>query len=701
MSPIKRKNKVKSTKSEKPQKNSLIKTVKAKEKKKVKKSKIVSRKTETKPGKILVPEKPIKKKGIKKALKPVSKVSAATVTSVPKKPAKKIASQSEIKPVSSPQIKIAPAVKPFPPKPAVPRQKIKIDESITVSDLASKMNIRPAELIKKMMLSGILLTINQRVATDVASVVAGKFGYDVEVVPLYGDVEEEVEEDKSKLVHRAPIVTIMGHVDHGKTSLMDAIRLSNVVASEAGGITQHIGAYKVKTPGGEIVFLDTPGHEAFTAMRARGAQVTDIVVLVVAADDGVMPQTIEAIDHARAANVPIIVAINKIDMPAANVQKVKQELSNQNLQPEDWGGKTITVEVSAKKRIGIEKLLELILLQAEIMELKANPKRPALGVIVEAKVSSKQGPVATVLIKTGTIKVGDYFVAGTSSGKVRAMHNDRGKRLFEAGPSTPVEIMGFQWAPQSGDKFFVVNDEKEARNISEIRQQSRRDEKLSRRKHLTLEDFHKNRISGKAKELALILKADVRGSVEVLRDSLEKLSTSEVTLKIIHSGIGGINDSDVILAAASDAVIIGFNVRSETTALSLAQREEVEIKTYRIIYEAINEVKAAMEGLLEPDKKEVYVGRARVLKTFKVAKTGTIAGCLVIDGKISRTGGARLLRDNAIIYEGKLASLKRFKDDVKEVEKGFECGTMLENFGDIKEGDVIESFAIELVKRKL
>lgn len=732
----KKNNKVKTGKSEKPKKPiskaSSVKTTKEKVKSvvgataategsprgrssvrvKIKKPKTKKLPKVVKAVPITIEEKQVEissvKPEIKKEPRPVKKIAKPVIPPVSVKPQEKLSeakvpSKPEIKPEPLPPAAVKPPVivKPVSPKPVIPLPKIKIDESITVSGLASKMNIKPVELIKKMMLSGILLTINQRVAMDVASVVAGEFGYDVEVVPLYGAVEEEVEEDKSALIHRAPIVTIMGHVDHGKTSLMDAIRLSNVVASEAGGITQHIGAYKVKTVGGEIVFLDTPGHEAFTAMRARGAQVTDIVVLVVAADDGVMPQTIEAIDHARAANVPIIVAINKIDMPAANVQKVKQELSNQNLQPEDWGGKTITVEVSAKKRIGIEKLLELILLQAEIMELKANPKRLALGVIVEAKISPKQGPVATVLIKTGTIKVGDYFVAGSAYGKVRAMHNDKGKRLLEAGPSTPVEMMGFQWAPQSGDKFFVVKDEKEARNISEIRQQSRRDEKLTRRKHLTLEDFHKNLVEGKAKELALILKADVRGSVEVLRDSLEKLSTSDVTLRIIHSGIGGINDSDVILAAASDAVIIGFNVRSETTALALAQREEVEIKTYRIIYEAINDIKAAMEGLLEPDKKEVYVGRARVLKTFKVAKVGTIAGCLVIDGKISRAGGGRLLRDNAIIYEGKLASLKRFKDDVKEVEKGFECGMMLENFGDIKEGDVIESFAIELVKRKL
>lgn len=661
--------------------------------------KIEVRKPRTKPS--AKPKKEIKT--VKKVVKSVAPISAPAVSV---KPAKKIPSaplKTEIKPTELPKIEPAAGVtrKPLPPKPVVPRPKIKIDETITVSALASKINVKPSELIKKMMISGILLTINQRISTDVAAVISGEFGYDVEIVPLYGATETEVEEDKSKLKPRAPIVTIMGHVDHGKTSLMDAIRLSNVAEKEAGGITQHIGAYKVKTPGGEIVFLDTPGHEAFTAMRARGTQVTDIVVLVVAADDGVMPQTVEAIDHARAANVPIIVAINKIDIPTANVQKVKQELVTQNLQSEDWGGKIITVEVSAKKRLGIEKLLELILLQSEMMELKSNPDRSASGVIIEAKVSKKQGPVATVLIKTGTIKVGEYFVAGTSSGKVRAMHNDKGKRLLEAGPSTPVEIMGFQWAPQSGDKFFVVKDEKEARNISEIRQQSKRDEKLSHRKHLTLEDFHKNLVSGKAKELALIIKADVRGSVEVLRDSLEKLSTSDVTVKIIHFGIGGINDSDVILAAASDAVIIGFNVRSETTALAIAQREEVEIKTYRIIYEVINDVKAAMEGLLEPDKKEIYVGRARVLKTFKIAKVGTIAGCLVIDGKIARHGGARLLRDSAIVFEGKISSLKRFKDDVKEVEKGFECGAMLESFSDIKEGDVIESFAIELVKRKL
>ncbi|MFH1541119.1 MAG: translation initiation factor IF-2 [Elusimicrobiota bacterium] len=709
-----------------------------KEKEKTKKSKTVktiSEKIKAKPKKIKVKKtvlsspKPKKKiKSVKEVVIPSVSQPSLVVSEKPlEKPLEKIISvqpvQPEIKPtiaaaipkITPPNIISQPPQPPLQqqsqqqpiipvPKPiAVPRPKIKIDESIAIPDLALKMNVKPIELIKKMMVSGILLTINQRITTDVASLVADEFGYDVEIIPLYGttELESEIEQDNSKLLHRAPIVTIMGHVDHGKTSLMDAIRSSNVVAQEAGGITQHIGAYKVKTPGGEIVFLDTPGHEAFTAMRARGANVTDIVILVVAADDGIMPQTIEAIDHARAANVPIIVAINKIDMPAANIQKVKQELSNQNLQPEDWGGKTITVEISAKKLIGIEKLLELILLQAEIMELKANPNRSALGVIVEAKVSSKQGPVATVLIKTGTIKVGDCFVAGTSYGKVRAMHNSKGKRLFEAGPSTPVEIMGFQWAPQSGDKFFAVSNEKQARTISDIRQQSRRDEKITRRKHLTLEDFHKNFIDGKAKELALIIKADVRGSVEVLRDSLEKLSTSGVAVKIIHSGIGGINDSDIILAAASDAVIIGFNVRTETSSIAIAQREGVEIKTYRIIYEIINDVKSAMEGLLDPDKKEVYAGRARVLKVFKIAKTGTIVGCMVIDGKISRVGNTRLLRDNTIIYEGKLASLKRFKDDVKEVEKGFECGVVLENFADIKENDVIESFAIELVKRKL
>lgn len=659
--------------------------------------------------------KPVDEKTIPPlAAKTTTVVAAPAAVDIPRKKTvriKKITVADKTEPVPSVTAAIVsppPSVKPVaaapaaPVKPVVPRLKLRVDETVTVSELAAKMNIKSSELIKKLMSMGVLATINQRIGTDAVTLVAPEFGYDVEVVPLYGEREEaEEEETKEKLKPRPAIVTIMGHVDHGKTSLMDAIRESNIVEKESGGITQHIGAYKVKTPKGEIVFLDTPGHEAFTAMRARGAQVTDIVILVVAADDGVMPQTIEAIDHARAAGVPIIVAINKIDMAAANLQKVKQELANQNLLPEDWGGKTITVEISAKKRIGIDKLLEMLLIQAEMMELKANPDKKAVGIVVEARVSSKKGPVATVLIKSGSIKIGDYFVAGTVYGKVRAMHNDRKKRLLSAGPSTPAEIMGFQRAPQSGDKFFVIADEKEARHISEIRQQLKRDERLSRRHHLTLEDFHKNVVEGKVKELKLILKADVRGSVEVLRDSLEKLSTKDVVIKTIHSGIGGINNSDVVLAAASDAVIIGFNVRSEISAMAIAQKEDVEIKTYRIIYEVVDEVKAALEGLLEPDKKEVYLGRAKVLKTFKAAKIGTIAGCSVIDGKILRTGNARLLRDNIIIFDGKIASLKRFKDDVKEAEKGFECGIVLHGFGDIKVGDLIESYTIELVKRKL
>ncbi|OGS45733.1 MAG: translation initiation factor IF-2 [Elusimicrobia bacterium RIFOXYD2_FULL_34_15] len=689
-----------------------LETVASKEEKK---PKIIAKKTkeksieETKLKKTTIVEKP-KKTEEKKVPEKIQEIQKETEVKKPATGKKTITYFPEnvkapvtrhIEHPKKPEIVPAETVSVPVEKSAVTRPKIKIDETITVSELATKMNVKTVELIKKLMSLGVLATINQRIGRDVVSLIASEFGYDVEIVPLFGEREVEEKEDVAKLKPRAPIVTIMGHVDHGKTSLMDAIRESNVAEKEAGGITQHIGAYKVKTQNGEIVFLDTPGHEAFTAMRARGAQATDIVILVVAADDGVMPQTVEAIDHARAANVPIIVAINKVDLPTANVQKVKQELSGHNLLSEDWGGKIITVEVSARKNTGIDKLLELILLQSEIMELKANPDKKATGVIVEAKVSPKVGPVATVLVKNGTLKVGDFIIAGTSYAKVRAMHNDKGKRLLEAGPSTPVEMMGFQWAPQSGDKFFTVSDEKEARSISEMRQQLRRDERLTKSRHLTLEDFHKNMIEGKAKQLNLIIKADVRGSVEVLRDSLEKLATKDVAVKIIHFGIGGVNDSDVILAAASDAVIIGFNVRSETSAMILAQKEEIEIKTYRIIYEVINDVKAAMEGLLEPDKKEVYLGRARVLKIFKVAKLGTIAGCTVIDGKITRTGGARLLRDNTIVFEGKLGSLKRFKDDAKEVEKGFECGLMLEGFSDVKIGDVIESFAIELVKRKL
>ena len=671
-------------------------------------------------------ELPKEKKVIKPA-EPKIKAKTAVVTEAkvteikkaaePVKP-QQAAQPQQIRPQQAAQPQPQPSIQPKPAQPAQPvqpvqpqrevrpaapqpRTKIKIDETITVSALANKMNVKVTELIKKMLLMGIIASINQRIDTDVAALVAAEFSYDVEVVPLYGEVENEKEEDTAKFKPRSPIVTIMGHVDHGKTSLLDAIRKTNVAEKEFGGITQHIGAYKVKTPHGEIVFLDTPGHEAFTAMRARGAQVTDIVILIVAADDGVMPQTIEAIAHAKAAGIPIIAAINKIDVAGVNIQKVKQELANQGLSPEDWGGKTITVEISARKNIGIDKLLDLILLQAEMLELKANPDKQASGVVIEARISKGVGPVATVLIKSGTLRIGDYFVAGTSYGKVRAMRDDKKKHIKEAGPATPVEVIGFQTLPLSGDKFVVADDEKKARHISEIRQQLKRDERLSSKKHLTLESFHKDFAEGKAKELNLILKADVRGSAEVLRDSLEKLSTKEVSVKIIHSGIGGINDSDVILAAASDAIIIGFNVRQETSAIAIAQRESVEIKTYRIIYDAINDVKAAMEGLLEPTQKELYLGRAKILKVYKIEKIGNIAGCSVIDGKISRTGKVRLLRDNTIIFEGKLSSLKRFKDDVKEVEKGFECGLTLDGFNDIKEGDIVESYTFELVKRKL
>jgi len=583
-----------------------------------------------------------------------------------------------------------------------PARVVKIDETITVSELASKIGVKVNELIKKLMDQGILATINQRLDIDTATLAAAEFGFGVEVVPLYGEeLLEEEEEDESLLRLRPPIVTIMGHVDHGKTSLLDAIRESKIIAKESGGITQHIGAYHVSLERGDIVFLDTPGHEAFTAMRARGAQVTDIIVLVVAADEGVKPQTVEAIDHARAAGVPILVAVNKIDLPNANAEKVKQELSKYNLVPEDWGGKTIFVEVSAKEKIGLDNLLEMILLEAEMLELKGNPNKKARGTVIEARLDKQRGPVATVLVQSGTLGVGDAFVSGFSAGKVRAMINDRGKKIKSIGPSLPAEVLGFSSLPQAGDKFYALDSDKAARQISEIRQRIRREEVLFRRRRITLEDLHEQIALGKLKELKIIVKADVQGSVEALCDSLQKLSTQEITLNIVHRGVGGINESDVMLAAASNAIIIGFNVRPEASAEELAEKEGVDIHTYRIIYEAVEETKKAMEGLLEPEFKEIPLGRAEVRRTFRIPKVGMVAGCSVAKGKISRQSKVRLLRDNIIIYEGKISSLKRFKDDVREVESGFECGVALEGFNDIKENDILEAFTLEKIARKL
>lgn len=583
-----------------------------------------------------------------------------------------------------------------------PAKIIKIDETITVSELASKMEVKVSELIKKLMSQGILATINQRLDMDTATLGAGEFGFGIEVVPLYGEeLLEEKKEDKSLLQPRPPIVTIMGHVDHGKTSLLDAIRESKIIAKESGGITQHIGAYRVSAGKGHIVFLDTPGHEAFTAMRARGAQVTDIIVLVVAADEGAKPQTTEAIDHARAAGVPILVAVNKIDLPNANVEKVKQELSQYNLVSEEWGGKTIFVEVSAKERIGLDNLLEMILLEAEMLELKANPNKKARGTVIEARLDKQRGPVATVLVQSGTLEVGDPFVSGFSAGKVRAMIDDRGRKVKSIGPSIPAEVLGFSSLPQAGDKFYTLDSDKAAKEISEIRQRTRREEILSRRRRVTLEDLHEQIALGKLKELKIIVKADVQGSVEALCDSLQKLSTHEITLNVVHRGVGGINESDVMLGAASNAIIIGFNVRPVPSAEELAEKEGVDIHTYRVIYEAVEETKKAMEGLLEPEFKEIPLGRAEVKRTFRVPRVGVVAGCSVAKGKITRQSKVRLLRDNVIIFEGKISSLKRFKDDVREVDVGFECGVGLENFSDIKENDILEAFTLEKIARKL
>ena len=583
-----------------------------------------------------------------------------------------------------------------------PGKIVKIDETITVSELASKMEVKVSELIKKLLSQGILATINQRLDMDTATLAAGEFGFGIEVVPLYGEeLLEEKKEDASLLQARPPIVTIMGHVDHGKTSLLDAIRESKIISKESGGITQHIGAYHISVDKGDIVFLDTPGHEAFTAMRARGAQVTDIIVLVVAADEGAKPQTIEAIDHARAAGVPILVAVNKIDLPNANVEKVKQELSQYNLVSEDWGGKTIFVEVSAKEKTGLDNLLEMILLEAEMLELKANPSKKARGTVIEARLHKQRGPVATVLVQSGTLEVGDPFVSGFSAGKVRAMIDDRGRKVKSISPSMPGEVLGFSSLPQAGDKFYALDSDRAAREISEIRQRTRREEILSRRRRITLEDLHEQIALGKLKELKIIVKADVQGSVEALCDSLQKLSTHEITLNVVLRGVGGIKESDVMLGAASNAIIIGFNVRPGPSAEELAEKEGVDIHTYRVIYEAVEETKKAMEGLLEPEFKEIPLGRAEVKRTFRIPRVGLVAGCSVAKGKITRQSRVRLLRDNVIIYEGKISSLRRFKDDVREVDAGFECGVGLENFDDVKENDILEAFTLERIARKL
>ncbi len=596
-------------------------------------------------------------------------------------------------------------VKPKGAAPAVEKKPIVIGETITVQELAGKMKKSPAEVIKKLMALGVLATINQEIDHETATIVAGEFGYEVQVkVELDEEalLHQEQEDDPARLQPRPCVVTVMGHVDHGKTSLLDAIRETNVTATEVGGITQHIGAYQVEHNNKKITFIDTPGHEAFTAMRARGASVTDIAVLVVAADDGVMPQTVEAINHAKAANIPIIVAINKIDKPEADVERVKRQLTEYELVPEEWGGQIICVPVSAKTRQGLDELLEMILLVAEISDLKANPDRPARGTIIEAELDKGRGPVATVLVQNGTLHVGDSVVAGTAAGRVRAMTDHLGRRLKSAGPSMPVEVLGFSEVPQAGDILYVVADEKTARQIAAKRILRKREEETrATAARVSLDDLFRQIKEGQVKELNIILKADVQGSVEALKKALESLSTDEVRVNIIHSGVGLISETDILLASASNAIVLGFNVKADINARKAAEAEKVDIRTYRVIYEAINDVKAAMSGLLEPEYREVVIGQAEVRKIFKISKVGTIAGCYVKEGKLTRDAKVKLIRDGTIVYEGKLDSLKRFKDDVREVQEGYECGLALENFNDIKEGDVIEAITTETIKREL
>jgi translation initiation factor IF-2 len=628
---------------------------------------------------------------------------------------------------SQPQRPQVPGYRPPPPRPSGPRpsgprreaarsspvatapaapppitRTITLAEGMTVADLATKLDVKAKDVLKKLMDRRLMMTINSTLDNETATAIAREFGADVKMQTFEEELLQVEAEDYNAedLVTRAPVVTVMGHVDHGKTTLLDAIRETRVAEREAGGITQHIGAYSVQVNDRNVVFLDTPGHEAFTMMRARGARVTDVVVLVVAADDGVMPQTKEAIDHARAANVPILVAINKIDKPNANPDRVKKELSDLGLVPEDWGGQTVMVPVSAKKRENIPLLLEMVLLVTELSELKANPKRNASGTVLEAKLDKGRGPVATILVQDGTLRVGDTFIAGTIVGKVRALMDDRGRPIKAAAPATPVEVLGLGGLPQPGDAFQALADAAKARQIAHYRQSQAKDKALGAKGgRLTLESLQQQIAEGGMKELPIIIKADVQGSAEVLADTLTKLSDERVKIRIIHSGVGAINESDVLLAAASNAIVIGFNVRPDRNASDVAERDKVDIRLHSVIYNVVDEMKKAMSGLLEPTLREVRIGSAEVRETFKVPKFGTIAGCMVTEGRITRAGDtqARLLRDNVVVFEGKIGSLRRFKDDVSEVKAGFECGIGFERYNDLKVGDVIEAFVVERV----
>lgn len=615
----------------------------------------------------------------------------------------------EPKPVIEKPIEpVPPKVIPPPPTPpiSVPKElkPLELNLPITVKDLSVKLQDKPSVLIKHLMDMGVMVGINQTLAEQVVINICKSYGFQVKKALGKEEIALAIHQEKD-LPHllkiRAPVVTLMGHVDHGKTSLLDATRKSKLTELESGGITQHIGAYKVILPKGSITFLDTPGHEAFTAMRARGARITDIVVLVVAADDGVMPQTVEAIDHAREANVPIIVAINKIDKPQANIDRVKKQLSELNLKPEDWGGSTITVPVSAKTNQGIDELLEMILLQAEMMELKANYDKPAKGVVIESKLNKGKGYVSTFLVQSGTLHLNDNLIIGKLYGKVRAMFDDRGRSVTEAMPSTPIEVLGISGVPEGGEQFFVVEDEKTARSIASQRQEKEKLAQVKTIKRISLEDLYTEIKEGKIKELKVILKADVKGSLEAIKESFKKLDTAEIKLNIIHEGTGPINISDVILASASNALILGFHVKPDEKAKGLADKEGIDIRTYNIIYELSNDLKSALEGMLEPEIKKVFLGRAEVRKIFQLSRAGTVAGCFVVKGKILRNAEISLVRNGGVIFEGKISSLKRFKDDVRDVSEGFECGISIGGFQDIKEGDIIEAYEIKKIARRL
>lgn len=613
---------------------------------------------------------------------------------IKKAPQRQRAARASVNKMSAPQKQPRPK-----PQPIV----VSIPDEISVGELASRMKKSATEIIKKLMILGVMASVSQVIDFDTASLVAEELGAKVEREIVLSDEdillkEFEVADKPEDLVPRSPVVVVMGHVDHGKTSLLDAIRETNVVAGEAGGITQHIGAYRVTIAGREITFLDTPGHEAFTAMRARGAQVTDIAILVVAADDGIMPQTIEAINHAKAANVSIIVAINKIDKEGANPERIKQEIMEYGIVPEEWGGDTIFVEVSAKQRQNIDELLEMVLLTADMKELKANPNRHARGTVIEARLDRSRGPIATVLVQNGTLNTGDVIVAGTSVGKIRAMMDERGRTVKSAGPSVPVEILGLSETPDGGDEFYAVEDEKRARAVVEARKYMQKEEHFNARKVVSLDNLFDQIHEGEIKQLDLIVKADVQGSVEAVTQSLEKLSNDEVHVHVIHGGVGAINESDVMLASASNAIIVGFNVRPDTVARGAYERGDVDIRLYRVIYDAIEEIEAAMKGMLDPKYKEVLLGHAEVRQVFKVTGVGTVAGSYVLDGKIARNAQVRVVRDGVVFHEGVLNSLKRFKDDAKEVMSGYECGIGVERYNDIKEGDVIECYVMEEIK---